>query len=357
MIETFNNKKSTLYKRIFPFLFFCIFLFVKTVIGAQTVNESQLPQDPCDISQLNLKAYPFKLVYETYRETDGKDNWELFLINADGSDATNLTRTKDVDEMYPHVSPDGKKVCFVEEEGTGRNRVRNIFFMNIDGSNRVKVADNSREACWSPDGKIIAYTKCEYERYSTRPYDSNGLFFYNLESGKHEQHPNKELNHLYNVSWSTDGKWFVAIVTGGMGFDHKIIAFEAHGTAVFDLSKYGIDGCRPDLSSDGRRITWGQTDWDLYVANIDLTLSVPRVADIHGVVKCRKENNVTHTDFSPDGRYIAFSSGPEVDYSIGVKAPGWNICISDLKGKWVKITTDGKSNKEPDWVPIIKVNP
>ena len=137
-----------------------------------------------------------------------------------------------------------------------------------------------------------------------------------------------------------------------MGFDHNIIAFEAHGTTVFDLNKYGIDGCRPDVSFDGRKITWGQTDWDLYVADIDLTLSVPRVADIHGVVKCRKEYYVSHTDFSPDGRYIAFSYGPEVNYSVGVKAPGWNICIGDLTGKWVQITTDGKHNKEPDWVPI-----
>jgi hypothetical protein len=40
---------------------------------------------------------------------------------------------------------------------------------------------------------------------------------------------------------------------------------------------------------------------------------------------------------------------------VGGKAPGWNICLSDLTtGKWVEITTDGKHNKEPDWVPIAK---
>src|SRR5713101_7039876 len=50
-----------------------------------------------------LKAYTHKIVYETNR--DG--NWELYLMNADGSDPVNLTRTPDVDELYPKPSPDG----------------------------------------------------------------------------------------------------------------------------------------------------------------------------------------------------------------------------------------------------------
>ena len=92
-------------------------------------------------------------------------------------------------------------------------------------------------------------------------------------------------------------------------------------TVFVDLSKYGIDGCRPNLSLNGEKATWGQSDWDLYVADIDLMLSVPRVADIHGVVKCRKGYHVSHTDLSPDGRCIAFGYGPALNYSVGLKAP------------------------------------
>ncbi len=33
-------------------------------------------------------------------------------------------------------------------------------------------------------------------------------------------------------------------------------------------------------------------------------------------------------------------------------AEGWNICVADLNGNWVQITSDGNHNKEPDWVPI-----
>jgi Tol biopolymer transport system component len=245
--------------------------------GFQPASQTQLPQQPCDKSELNLKAIPFKIVHETYRETEGKENWELYMIDADGSHPTNLTRTPEVDELYPRVSPDGAKICFVVDETGERGKMRNLYYMNIDGTGRVKVADNAREACWSPDGKTIAYAKGEYERYSTRPYASKGLFFYDLQTAKHQPHPNPDLHHLYTLSWSADGNWFVASVTGGMGLDHTIVAVEAHGNGVFELAKYGIDGCRPDLSADGKKISWGQTDWDLYVADIDLTLAVPRV--------------------------------------------------------------------------------
>ena len=56
-----------------------------------------------------LKGVGHRIIYETYQ--DG--NWELFVRNADGSGVVNLTRTPKVNELYPHVSPDGTKVSFV----------------------------------------------------------------------------------------------------------------------------------------------------------------------------------------------------------------------------------------------------
>lgn len=338
-------------------LWLCTSAFGEAAPGSPSAGETQLPQLPCDRSEFNLEAIPFKIIYETYRETEGKENWELYLVSADGTGGTNLTGTPDVDELYPHASPDGTKVCFVVDDAGEKGKTRNVYYMNIDGTGRVKVADNGREPCWSPDGKAIAYVKGEYDRYSTRPFASKGLVFYDVQTQEHRPHSNEGLHHLYNVCWSADGRWLVSTVTGGMGFDHSIIAFEARGDGVFDLGKYGIDGCRPDLGADGKKITWGKTDWDLYVADVDLTLAVPRVGDIRGVVKCGKECYVSHTDLSPDGRYIAFGYGPAVNYSVGVKAPGWNICIADLTGKWVQVTTDGKHNKEPDWVPAHAAKP
>jgi len=296
---------------------------------------------------------PFKLVYETYRVTGGKENWELYSINADGSNPVNLTNTPDVDEMYPHASPDGTKICFVMDEGSGRRKVRSVYYMNIDGTERIKVARNAREPCWSFDSKSIAYLKGEFERYSTREYATAELVIYDLETGLHRPHPNKNLHHLYAICWSPCGKWFVAAVEGGMGYSDTILAFEYDGPRVFDLGRWGVKGCRPDFNFDGSKMTWGETDWNLCVGDIDLTEGSPRVTNIREVVRCPRNYKVYHVDFSPDGKYIAFSFGPfSGGQQVGGKARGWNICVGDLMGKWVQITSDGNHNKEPDWVPI-----
>ena len=98
-------------------------------------------------------------------------------------------------------------------------------YMNLDGTGRVKVADNARQPCWSPDSKTIAYLEGEFERYTTRDFATKELIFYDLATGTHTPHPNKDLHHLYNICWSPDGNWFVATVHGGMGHDHAILAF------------------------------------------------------------------------------------------------------------------------------------
>jgi len=304
---------------------------------------------PLPREALNLKEIPFKIVYETYRKTDGKENWELCMMNADGSEAQNLTNTPGIDEMYPHVSPDGTKICFSTDE---KDKVRNVYYMNLDGSDRVRVVTNGREPCWCIDSKSIAYLKGEYTRYTTREYATAELMYYHLEGDWHTPHRNKELQHLYAICWSPASKWFLAAIHGGMGYSDTIIAFDAYGTRTFDLAKWGVKGCRPALNSDGTRMVWGETDWNLRTGDIDLRSAEPKVTNIRDILRVARSSKVYHVDISPDSRYIAFSYGPfSGGQQVGGMAEGWNICVGDLNGNWVRITTDGNHNKEPDWVP------
>lgn len=343
-------------------------IILAVMLGAAPLQGPGLPESggtrtrpkwiPLPAESLDLKAIPFKIVHETYRETDGKENWELHMINADGSGVTNLTNTPDIDEMYPHVSPDGTKICFVVDKGIGRNKVRHVYYMNIDGSNRVHVAEHAREPCWCFDSKSIAYLKDEYARYSTREYATSGLMLYDLESRWHRPHPNTELHHLYAICWSPFGKWFLAAVQGGMGYSDTIIAFDAFGTRVFDLARWEVKGCRPDLNIDGTKMVWGETDWNLRTADIDLRSPEPVVTNLREIVRCARRFKVYHVDFSPDNKYITFSYGPfRGGQQVAGKAAGWNICVGDFDGRWVQITTDGRHNKEPDWVPISQAKP
>ena len=97
---------------------------------------------------------------------------------------------------------------------------------------------------------------------------------YDLANGGAHRTPILSCIILYNLCWSADGAWFVATVHGGMGYQHAILAIEAHGNRVVDLK---IPGCRPDLSRDGKQIAWGASDFVLRVADIDW--SGPRVVN------------------------------------------------------------------------------
>jgi Tol biopolymer transport system component len=88
------------------------------------------------------------------------------------------------------------------------------------------------------------------------------------------------------------------------------------------------------------------------IADIDFSGEEPKVTNVHPVAHCAKGFETYHVDWSPDGKHVAFSFGPAAGEQVGTRAPGWNICVGDLNGNWVPVTTDGKDNKEPDWVPI-----
>ncbi len=304
---------------------------------------------------LELKSVPYKIVYETWQN----DNWELFVVSADGKEARNLTQTPDVNELYPHASPDGTKICFVCDEGRGSSKVRNVYVMKIDGTDRQLVARNARQPCWKPDSSAIAYLKGEVEQFSYTDYATKGVWIYDLATGRHRPHPNKDLYHLYNLCWSPDGKWFVSTVHAGMGYEHAIIAFQADGTAVYNLE---IPGCRPDISPDGKHIAWGASDWVLRVGDLDFSQQAPRVVNARDVVTSDKPNKIYHVDWSPDGKYIAYSRGPDrkilglIPEIVGAKARGWNIGVADATqtNRTIMITSDGNCDKEPDWIPLAK---
>jgi Tol biopolymer transport system component len=302
-----------------------------------------------------LKAYPHRILHESFR--DG--NWEIYVVNADGSAPLNLTHTPAVDELYPKASPDGSKICFQADEAQGEAKVRSLYLMNADGSGRFKIADQGREPCWSADGSQIAYLPNEFEKFTYADGATKGIRIYNLATKQTRDHPNKEIVHLYTLNWAPDGRWFAATIHGGMGFKHGILALAAEGNAVVDL---GLGGCRPDLSPDGRKVAWGNGDCAMGCADIDWSGSAPKVSNLHNLVES-KELETYHVDWSPDGKFIAFSYGPKfkgknlkrlLPEFPGVEAPAWNICVADATqtNRWVQITFDGKSNKEPDWVVV-----
>jgi TolB protein len=314
-----------------------------------------------------LQVAPFKIAYETYTN----DNWEIFVMDADGSNPVNLTHTPQEHEHYPQVSPDGTKICFSVDAGEGRDTIRSLYVMDVDGKNRKKLADHAREPFWSPDSKVIGFLPQEYPKFNVIDYYTKGMSFYDLNTGKTEAHVNStNLHHLYNPCFAPNGKWIVATVHAGMGVSHAILLIAAHGTNIINLN---IPGCRPCLSPDGKQIAWGSGDHEVDAAPIDLDSDSPAV----GMWRLRvqdKTNETYHVDWSPDSRFLSFSRGPASKGDptkrgtfqsaceiVGVYAPGWNLCavsaeregILDLnqatEADFTMLTTNGLSNKESAW--------
>ena len=151
---------------------------------------------------------------------------------------------------------------------------------------------------------------------------------------------------LYNLTWSPDGDWFIATSRAGRRGN---ILFDAADEGIRSLS---ISGCRPDISPDGSQIAWGRTDQELRIGTFTPSSTGDNVVDQKAVVAVDRSDKVYHVDWSPDGRYLAFSYGPSRGgQAVGQRASGWNISVLEIAtGKWVQITTDGNHNKEPDWV-------
>ncbi|MFP6611267.1 MAG: hypothetical protein VB835_03065 [Pirellulales bacterium] len=304
-----------------------------------------------------LGASPHKIVFESYADS----NWDLFVVNADGSGRKNLTNTSGVHELYPQASPDGTKICFLADVGQGRETLRSVYYMNVDGSGRKLVAEKSRQPCWSPDSARIAYLPQEFERFNVTDYVSKGLAIYSLKAGKSTPHPNPKIHHLYTLNWSKNGKYFVSTVHGGMGYGHAILALEADGEGVYDLK---IPGCRPCLSADATRITWSSNDHTIRIADLDLESGVPTVAN-RRTVDHHDKLHLYHPDFSPDGKYIIYSIGP--GGRVAANGPGTHTHVAEMvgvRGKWdvflmradgegqpLRLTSDENlSNKEGDWL-------
>ena len=326
-----------------------------------------------DSLQERLSKLPYGIVYEAYHG----DNWELFVMNADGTGKKNLTNTKDSHELYPQASPDGTRICFVNDAGEGRAVVRSVCVMNADGSGRQTIAQYARQPFWSADSKTIGYLPQEFRKFNVVDYFSKGMRFYDVASGKDRPHQNSaRIHHLYNPSFASNGKWITSTVHAGMGYKHAILLIGAEGEQILDLK---LRGCRPCLSPDGKKIAWGEDDHKISVAELAVDSATPkpgrRLLEI-----VHPKDKIYHVDWAPDSRHLSFSCGVPSKGDItkrdtheaaceivGVYAKGWNILAAALPeddggtGKTIDLTTagpesfanltnNGLSNKEPTWL-------
>lgn len=320
---------------------------IEPTVAADTAAEDTPAQQQL---RAELAASGLKVCYQSRR--DG--NSDLYVIDADGSNCVNITNTPDVDEVYPHVSADGQRVCFATVAAEGDGVRFDVHWMNVDGANRTLVATDATDPCWDPSGTRVAFVK-RISRSESGDYRNSGLFVHDIHTGGCEQILSEQLRHAYVPCWSPAGDWIVATVHEHADFGHAIIAVEPRTGRVCRLPghaelhlrlKDGVNGCRPDLSWDGKMLCWNPDDYHVYVAPFAPDERVSGRA----VAKAPDGGSAYFGDWSPDGRYIAYSANPNVQQSDGRTRSLWDVFVARADGSaYVQLTFDHANNKQPEF--------
>ena len=205
--------------------------------------------------------------------SDGPNNdIDLFAMNADGTNLTQLTDNPGGEDYYPQVSPDGRKVLFIS---WGRPQGNGLYVCDIDGKNVTKITPNLPApfvnvfyACWSPDGSEIAFIPWD----GTVQSDTK-LFVCNADGSNSTEiadiwpsRVNRTVSWVWDRTLPYDPQQTQFLMNGEIGDGGE------EETALVDRATGSLshlnDFINPALSPDGTRVAYGDPNsYDLFVAD------------------------------------------------------------------------------------------
>lgn len=261
-------------------------------------------------------------------------DFEIYTMNADGTDAKNLSRNKALD-FWSSWSPDGRYILFY----SNRDGNNEIYRMDADGKNPINLSNhpsNDYLPAWSPDGKKIIFT-------SDRDEKNREIYTMNADGTGIER---LTINNLFEEvpTYSPDGKQILftrqimeqgdtSLVSNG-----EIFIMDTDGKNEKRLTrKKGYDS-GAKFSPDGKRIAFYGPDenknFEIFIMNTDGSNLVNLTEDALEDYS---------PDWSPDGKWIAYSKGTSANYDV------WIIHV-ETKIK-TRLTTQPKRDETPVWKP------
>lgn len=245
-----------------------------------------------------------ELVYQS----DALGRWQLFTINIDGSNPRRLIDSPGND-ITPVYSPDAKHIAFVSE----RDGNREVYICDADGTNQRNISNNPAHdihPSWSADSKRVLFSsnrnKDDADDYDIYEMAIDGTALKQLTSGP-------EIDTY--ASWSPDGSRIVMRRVIDNKANNEVFVINADGSNPVNLTNTpdNYDGW-PVWSPDGRTIAYstgptqgpGGTLGNHYIHTMSpdgankTQHTFPWIA---GLNHCYD----TQPAFSPDGRTIVFT--------------------------------------------------
>ena len=254
--------------------------------------------------------------------------WEIYVMDADGSNPSNLTNNSAFD-YGPAWSPNGSKIAFVSDDGN-----LEIYMMSLDGTNRTRLTNNTPIAdfnpTWSPDGSKIAF--------ASREGPNAAIYVMNADGSNRTRLTNNPTSDS-GPAWSPDSsKIAFESYSGGNG-NTEIYVMNADGSNQVRLTTDpATDNC-PTWSPDGAKIAFNSardSNYEIYVMNADGTKQT-RLTNISAQDACPA--------WSPKGSNIAFASRRDGNDE---------IYVMDADGSnQVRLTNNPFADFRPDWSPAV----
>jgi hypothetical protein len=145
--------------------------------------------------------------------------------------------------VHPAWSPDGTKIAFARFPEPCCSY--EIYTMNADGSNATRLTNdygrNDFSPAWSPDGSALAYRKS-----SDEPYKPGAIYKVSASGGPEFNVTNNAVIDDFNPDWSPDGSKFVfhTVVNG----NHEIHTMGLDGTNRTNISNHPAHDSDPTMA-------------------------------------------------------------------------------------------------------------